>query len=207
MDWTRSETLVLASNSCSYCRGLGMKGMLRGEDKPCECVFRSIFRVCLRRFVLCATKEKNLSNVTYERHGAAGRGGSWGRKDEEYIADFLASAERTLEPLEQKVFRFYFLLGADWKLCARKLNMDRGTFFHAVYRIEKKLGKEFAEVQPYPLYPLARLFQLQQRTAGGACVRPHSPRSESAPDSPAAGQTIGNGRAFFAPEGGVIFSM
>ena len=158
MDWTRSETLVLASNSCSYCRGLGMKGMLRGEDKPCECVFRSIFRACLRRFVLCATKEKNLSNVTYERHGAAGRGGSWGRKDEEYIADFLASAERTLEPLEQKVFRFYFLLGADWKLCARKLNMDRGTFFHAVYRIEKKLGKEFAEVQPYPLYPLREYF-------------------------------------------------
>ena len=42
---------------------------------------------------------------------------------------------------EDKIFRYHFLLGADWKLCARKLGIDRGNFFHAVYRIEQKLGR------------------------------------------------------------------
>jgi hypothetical protein len=39
-------------------------------------------------------------------------------------------------------------------LCCRKLNMDRGNFFHAVYRIEQKLGRVFRELEPYPLFPI-----------------------------------------------------
>jgi hypothetical protein len=33
-----------------------------------------------------------------------------------------------------------------WKLCCRQLGTDRGNFFHAVYRIEQKLGRVFAEL-------------------------------------------------------------
>jgi hypothetical protein len=36
--------------------------------------------------------------------------------------------------------------------------MDRGNFFHAIYRIEKLLGRAFSELQPYPLYPLDEYF-------------------------------------------------
>jgi hypothetical protein len=36
--------------------------------------------------------------------------------------------------------------------------MDRGDFFHAVYRIEQRLGRVFAELQPYPLFPLNEYF-------------------------------------------------
>ncbi len=36
--------------------------------------------------------------------------------------------------------------------------MDRGSFFHAVYRVEQKLGKVFRELQPYGLYPLTEYF-------------------------------------------------
>ncbi|MGA2773687.1 MAG: hypothetical protein ABSG26_23035 [Bryobacteraceae bacterium] len=36
--------------------------------------------------------------------------------------------------------------------------MDRGDFFHAVYRIEQRLGRIFAELQPYPLFPLNEYF-------------------------------------------------
>ena len=36
--------------------------------------------------------------------------------------------------------------------------MDRGTVFHAIYRIEKKLGRAFAELEPYPLFPLNEYF-------------------------------------------------
>jgi hypothetical protein len=31
--------------------------------------------------------------------------------------------------------------------------MDRGTFFHSIYRIEQRLGRVFAELEPYALYP------------------------------------------------------
>ncbi|MEO8026879.1 MAG: hypothetical protein ABI823_10410 [Bryobacteraceae bacterium] len=66
--------------------------------------------------------------------------------------------KRTLDELEHRLFRYHFILGADWKLCCRKLNVDRGTFFHAVYRIEQKLGRVFRELKPYPLYPLDEYF-------------------------------------------------
>jgi hypothetical protein len=38
------------------------------------------------------------------------------------------------------------------------LQMDRGTFFHSIYRIEQRLGRVFAELQPYALYPLSEYF-------------------------------------------------
>ena len=56
------------------------------------------------------------------------------------------------------MFRYHFLLGADWKLCTRKLDIDRGNFFHAVYRIEQKLGRVFRELEPYSLFPLDEYF-------------------------------------------------
>jgi hypothetical protein len=52
----------------------------------------------------------------------------------------------------------HFLGGADWRACTRALGLDRGNFFHAVYRIEQKLGRVFFEIQPYALYPLREYF-------------------------------------------------
>lgn len=83
---------------------------------------------------------------------------TWGRKDEEYIADFILVSKRTLTPEEYRLFDYHFLLGADWKLCARKLKIDRGNFFHAIYRIEQKLGRVYRELKPYSLYPLDEYF-------------------------------------------------
>jgi len=82
----------------------------------------------------------------------------YSRKREEYMADFCLVSRRVLNAQENVIFRYHFLLGADWKLCCRRLRMDRGNFFHAVYRIEQKLGRTFAELQPYPLYPLRDYF-------------------------------------------------
>ncbi len=125
---------------------------------PCNCVLRAIFRACYARFRYCVTKEKHLSRVSLEIiSGREGRW-SWGRKDEEYVADFCLVSRRALTDYEHTIFRYHFLLGADWKLCCRKLKMDRGNFFHSIYRIEQKLGRAFREVQPYPLYPLQDYF-------------------------------------------------
>ena len=83
---------------------------------------------------------------------------SWGRKDEEYMADFVLVSRRTLSELDYQVFKFHFLLGAEWRLCCRRLAIDRGNFFHAIYRIERTLGRTFRELEPYGLFPLDEYF-------------------------------------------------
>jgi len=74
------------------------------------------------------------------------------------MADFYLVAKRILDESEFRVFRFHFLLSADWKLCCRRLKIDRGTFFHAVYRIEQKLGRSYREIRPYSLFPTDEYF-------------------------------------------------
>ena len=74
------------------------------------------------------------------------------------MADFCLVARRVLDDDDHRLFRYYFLLGADWQLCARRINMDRGNFFHAIYRVERLLGRAFSELQPYALYPLDEYF-------------------------------------------------
>lgn len=157
MEWTRSETLALAVPNCTYCNGTGTRSVKRGIPQACNCVYRTIFRACYARFRHCSTKEKYLSKVSLE-YTARGGHRTWGRKDEEYVADFTLVSRRALTPEEHRLFRFHFLLGADWRLCCSRLGMDRGNFFHSVYRVEQKLGKVFRELEPYALYPLDEYF-------------------------------------------------
>ena len=112
MEWTRSETLVLAVPSCASCYGTGTRGVKHGVPQACNCVFRSVFRACYARFRHCSTKEKYLSKVSLE-YTARGGHRTWGRKDEEYVADFTLVSRRTLTPEEYRLFGFHFLLGAD----------------------------------------------------------------------------------------------
>jgi hypothetical protein len=93
-----------------------------------------------------------------------------------------------LNEQEYKLFRYHFLLGADWKLCTRKLGIDRGNFFHSVYRIEQRLGRMFRELQPYPLFPLDDYFHGPSRLAPACSV---DPRREAAvrPRLPPLGKT------------------
>jgi hypothetical protein len=134
-----------------------MRVQYKVKQSPCNCVFRSVFRVCLARFRECAVSESYAATVSWDYFAAGGRR-VMARKKEEYMADFYLIAKRTLGPLELRVLRFYHLLGADWKLCSRRLGMDRGSFFHVVYRLEEKLGKAYAETEPYPLYPISEYF-------------------------------------------------
>jgi hypothetical protein len=74
------------------------------------------------------------------------------------MADFYLLAKRNLDEENFKIFKFHFLLGADWRLCCRRLNMDRGNFFHAVYRIQQQMGRVFRETKPFALFPLDEYF-------------------------------------------------
>jgi len=158
MEWTRSETLALAQQSCTYCFGLGLRPGRAGTSNPCNCVFRAIFRTCYEKFRICVAKEKHMSRVSLEANLGQTRRSVWGLKDEEFTADFCLVSRRTLSLSEHRIFRYHYLLAADWRLCCQKLNMDRGAFFHEVYRIEQKLGRTFRELEPHALFPVDEYF-------------------------------------------------
>lgn len=188
MEWKRSDVLSLARLSCSICGGEGAKREKVGRIIPCPCVLRAIFRACYARFRLCVEKEKYLSRVSFEHFGGKERRLMWSRKDEEYVADFHLVSRRALDRFHYQLFSYHFLLGAGWKLCCRQLNLDRGRFFHAVYRVQETLGQVFYELEPYALYPpreyfTTRLAQPETPPAGATRLLPGSAASGPAPSS------------------------
>lgn len=159
MRWSRSDTIGLAKQSCTHCHGYGLRTLESGKESPCNCVFRAIFRACYARFRECVVKEKYMSRVSLEFfRGGRDKRCTFTRVTEDYMADFCLVAKRALSEPDYQVFRFHFLLGAGWRLCCRQLGMERGAFFHALYRIEQVLGRTFRELEPYGLYPIDEYF-------------------------------------------------
>ena len=157
-NWSSSEIVGLAKEGCTHCLGNGLRRGGRVDDMPCTCVLRRIFRTCYTKFRYCASKDKSMGKVRLEPMSGPEGNFCWGMKDEEYMADFCLVSQRALDDLEYQIFRYHFLLGADWKICCRRLNMDRGTFFHQLYRIEQKLGRVYRELRPHALFPLDEYF-------------------------------------------------
>jgi hypothetical protein len=178
MELNRSEVAVMSKEKCAYCTGSGIRVNGEGNEEACNCVLRGIFRACFRRFRECAAKDTKYSRISLERGSTLSRSGGWGRKEEEFVADFCLIAKRALDEEEYKIFRFHFLLGADYRLCCRKLQMDRGVFFHTIYKIQRKLGVAFRDTTPYPLFPLCDYFGGPQREHSAKVVemQPEQPR-------------------------------
>lgn len=164
MDWTRSETLALADNKCTHCHGLGLRAERGGKSSPCACVFRKIFRICLKHFRHCQTRDRYTARIHLGRAPGVQGQYKFGMPHEEWCADFVLIARRVLSARQYAIFRFHYLLGADWKLCCRRLKIDRGTFFHECYRIEERCGRTFREVSPYALFPIDAYFGGVQRS-------------------------------------------
>ena len=165
---TRRELIGLAEVSCTYCHGLGVRLTRHGADATCHCVYRSIFRVCFNEFRRFGTEADRISIVTLDWAPGLDSRRFYSRKREEFRADFCLVARRVLNRDQIRVFRLHFVLGADWKLCCRQLRMERGNFFHDVYRIEQTLGQVFAELQPYALYPVLDYFSPPTRAMRAA---------------------------------------
>jgi hypothetical protein len=163
MNWTRSETLALAQQSCVLCYGLGLRELHLGAPTPCACVFRAVFRACFNRFREYVGSERRISQVSLEAIPGKKHRAVYSRKDEEYVADFVLVSRRMLNGADYQLFKFHFLLGADWKLCTRRLGVDRGSFYHQVYRIQERLGRVFAELEPYALFPVDEYFSGNKR--------------------------------------------
>lgn len=171
MEWNQSEVLALATEKCATCGGYGLRPSRNGTRTACNCVLRNIFRTCFERFKTSILRKESILSRPYREYMPSGNGQlSWGRKDEEYAADFLLVVKRTLTPAEHNLFKYHFLLGADWRLCCRKLNIEKGIFFHSLYRITAKLGRTFAELEPYALYPLHEYFYGERRNSPSRVV-------------------------------------
>lgn len=144
--WGRGEALGLADSRCKSCHGLGMVfgqpvslGFPRRGFRVCRCVFRAVFRRCFRRY-----KDPRIAECS--------------RKREEYRADVYLSARRELRGLDWEVFQLRYLRGWDWKRCTREIGIDRGLFFHRVYRVQEKLGRAWRELVPFGLFPVDEYF-------------------------------------------------
>lgn len=164
----RSDLVALALPACAHCHGTGM----RTADVTCKCVDRAVFRIVLTKVHEIAFGAHHARPIPLDGmgRGPKNRNKSSGRKHEDFSADVYLSAKRALtDPIEWAIFRFYHLQGATWNLIAPRLGIDKGTFFHAVYRIERNLGKMFRELEPYPLFPLDQYFQVTTRVVD---VRP-----------------------------------
>lgn len=156
-DENRSKHVALARHDCTKCQGTG----LASPQETCPCVWRAIFRIVLRKVHAVAIGAHLLRPVCLlGASGPQGRSGN-GRRLENFTADVYLTAQRTLQhKVDWDLFRYHYLLGADWKACCKVLRMDRGNFFHACYRIEAKLGRVFADLKPYALWPLDEYFQV-----------------------------------------------
>jgi hypothetical protein len=176
--------LTLAQQACTHCYGLGLRPGRGGKDSVCNCALRGIFRICFARYrqvssdraphmsvsKMCQIMQMGMARPPGQ---VTGRGAQYGMANHEYAADFILVSERALlgmtrtkfreqperpEPLGWKVFKMFFLEGRDWRYCCPRLGLDRGSFFHEVYRVEQRLGSAFAEISPIPLFPLGRYF-------------------------------------------------
>jgi hypothetical protein len=111
--WERGDTIALASMRCHDCEGVGLCTNARGEELPCSCVFRAIFKACYREFRTRADSRKGPGIIRLEHaSGPSGRS-LYGHKNEEFIADFTLISKRTLNESEWRIFRFRYLLGAE----------------------------------------------------------------------------------------------
>jgi hypothetical protein len=157
--WDRSKTIALASPRCAQCVGIGLRRGRSGEEQPCGCVLRSAARAVLSKYRYIQAYQDRVSSCApvVMQHGRE-RKRAWARKNEEFCADVYLVSKRSLQGQEWKIFELHMLNGNDWRYCTRILGMDRGNFFHSVYRIQQNLGRIFMELQPYALFPIDEYF-------------------------------------------------
>jgi predicted DNA-binding protein (UPF0251 family) len=156
--WDEGLMLGLADDRCSRCGGMGkLPRLIRRDISPCGCVLRRIFRICLARWEYC----KLNSHVSVMRMDRFARGGgrySFGRKQEEYIADFELLLRHALTEQELDVLWLARIWRMDVNGICRRMGLDRGAAFRILYRAEEKAGRAFIETRPYGIYPLDEYF-------------------------------------------------
>jgi hypothetical protein len=174
----------LASASCVFCRGSGLaKTRVFGKNKVCLCVYRAIFRACLIRY----HRERKIdrrSIICEVGHGAPNHT----IPGAEYVADFVAVAERVLLPLDREIFRLYCLEELEYldviaALADRRL-LTKGDLFHLIYALMAKVGRVFVTLRPHRLFPLDEYFSCTTTATRIGYRPPRNPYPKLGPETP-----------------------
>lgn len=176
--WDRAMCLALSQQKCVHCIGFGLRHVSDERSVPCKCVYRAVFRACLSHFEHCASDENGVSRVNWD-FSAGGQKG-YSRRREEYMADFVLVAKRELTSEQHTIFRFHYLLGANYTECCKRLGLSQGKFFREVYLIQQRLGLVYGQLRPYRLYPTAEYYTPWLSTPGG---RPLDRKAAKVPQS------------------------
>jgi hypothetical protein len=156
MKWTKSDTLALASLNCQ-CAGLGLVRGPRGENSPCLCVFRKVFRICWNRYRFGRLEQMErgapIVNIAGLGRRARRQPGAFSFTLECYLADFTLVAKRVLSADEFRFFSAAYLSGVDPKLAHGAVNMTRAQFMYVCKGMEPRLGRAFLECEPFSLLP------------------------------------------------------
>jgi hypothetical protein len=82
----------------------------------------------------------------------------YGRRGEEFRADMLLLARRSLREQDLWLFEGHYLAGWPWRPCSQALGLSRQAFFREIYILAERMGRLMAELQPYPLWPIHEYF-------------------------------------------------
>lgn len=152
----RGVAIANAAAKCTHCGG---EGSLRRRGY-CGCVLRAVFRICWDQYKYSAENGISLNRCCVME---ISRGGKilTGLPHAEFVADFERAVARALTPARRKLFELHFAGGLAWYDCLAKLRLDRGQFFHEVYRVEEAIGAECLK----GLYPLDQYFGVRRVVA------------------------------------------
>ncbi len=164
----------MADPRCWRCRGTGEVTNRYGA-RVCHCVYRRVFRVCMRRYeqsrsfggLLCGA---GLAQRVSRCQGLSTEPRAY--REAAYTADIELTAKRALtgRTMARAIWWYHFMHGCDWQNCIRLIRyqvglpLDRGNYFHEVYRTEVMLGRVFLEMRPYSLCP-QEYFGFYRRTS------------------------------------------
>ncbi len=151
----QARALPLAKPDCAKCMGRGVRPSAAAY---CGCVYRRVFRMCVGKYRELQRSEKWVSQVCLDGQQRKRKKWSWGRPHEEYCADLYLISRRRLTAWEWRLFEEFHLGEGTWRTLCGRLSVDRGQFFHAVYRLEEKLGRAYWETKPHSLYPISEYF-------------------------------------------------
>jgi len=137
MEWTRSETLALAVPTARIALGRAYASLKKRRTARMQLrVARDLPGVLTPGFAMRNQREVPEQGVRWIAPSRGGARRVWGRKDENTSPISRSFSRRSLTPEEYKLFSFHSC-SAPIGVCAARLNIDRGNFFHSVYRIER----------------------------------------------------------------------
>ena len=144
---------------CMCCKGTGICQLKIRVIRICNCVYRNIFNIAIN--FLDNLNDKILGYSTFNVDGFATICMSIPEYLLIYQADVDLAAKEVLTKNEYIVFKKFLLDGLPWNKVNKLVNLDRGNFFHSVYRIKIKVAKRLIEkgIFPYSTYlqPLRKI--------------------------------------------------